>query len=79
MTEEIHMSEFFGGMRFASPWTMIHGLEIWGCFDQCHLDKNDTKNSVYRNVYSVLFLWNFHKTLDGINKMFTRCERSPNC
>lgn len=32
---------------------------------QCHLDKDDAKNSVCRNMYPVLFLYNFIKHLTG--------------
>ncbi len=32
---------------------------------QCHLDKDDTKNSVCRNMYPVLFLYNFINHLTG--------------
>lgn len=33
--------------------------------EQCHLDKDDAKNSVCRNMYPVLFLYNFIKHLTG--------------
>ena len=33
--------------------------------NQCHLDKDDAKNSVCRNMYPVLFLYNFIKHLTG--------------
>lgn len=32
---------------------------------QCHLDKDDAKNSVCRNMYPVLFLYNFINHLTG--------------
>ena len=34
-------------------------------FKQCHLDKDDAKNSVCRNMYPVLFLYNFINHLTG--------------
>lgn len=36
-----------------------------GYVTQCHLDKDDTKNSVCRNMYPVLFLYNFINHLTG--------------
>ena len=32
---------------------------------QCHLDKDDAKNSVCRNMHPVLFLYNFINHLTG--------------
>ena len=32
---------------------------------QCHLDKDDSKNSVCRNMYPVLFLYYFINYLTG--------------
>ena len=53
------------------PRVMRHCVMLWGkggIGDQCHLDKDDAKNSVCRNMYPVLFLYNFINWLTGKNK-----------
>lgn len=50
---------------FMSPILNMLVNVIWIGFAQCHLDKDDAKNSVCRNMYPVLFLYNFIKHLTG--------------
>lgn len=55
------MFSAFGG-------NIIEKVKVGTLKRQCHLDKNDSKNRVYRNMYPVLFLCNIKKVLTGEEK-----------
>lgn len=54
-----------GGAVIVSQYIGGKKREMAGESAQCHLDKDDAKNSVCRNMYPVLFLYNFIKHLTG--------------